>query len=884
MDPDRWARVEALFHEAAALPEGERVAFLERADPGLAAEVRRLLAHDSEGGRPDGDRGSPIDRDLADLARDVLDEPSVPERIGPYRVHRLLGAGGMGVVYLAERPELGGRVAIKVLRHAMLSPKRRTRFENEQRSLVHLEHPSIVRLYDAAVLPDGTPYFVMEYVEGLPLEEYCEVHGLPVAGRLALFRAVCEAVRHAHALAIIHRDLKPSNVLVTADRRIKLLDFGIAKRLADAEGSAQTETALRMMTPAYAAPEQLRGETVGVYTDVYALGVILYELLAGRRPYELTGLSPLEAERVLAREPDKPSVVARGAADPGSSPLASLGKGAAADLDVLCLTAMHRDPERRYPTVDALIRDLDRYERGEPLDARPDAFSYRLGKFARRNRGRLVAAGAIASFAAGLVLFNAGRISRARDATLAEAARTDRIQQFMLRLFSAGDPAAGPADSLRVVTLLERGVVEAGALAAEPDVQAELYRTIGTLYQGLGELERADSLLGLALDGRRSLYGPDHALVAEVLVDLGMLRSDQGAYDEAEALAREAVAMLRAGRPPGDAALLRAETGLGHVLQARGEYDRAIEVLQGVVSRQGADAEVASEGLDALAQLANTYYYVGEYTAFDSLNRVLLDRNRRRHGETHPSVADNLMNLGAAQFQWGRYGEAEELYRRALDVFERHYGPGHPETASAQTAVGRALVYQDRAAEAVELLERALETRERTYGPVHTDVATTRNDLASVALQTGDLDGAETQYSRVVEIYREVYGDDHYYIGIALSNLASVHLRQERYAEAESIFRGVLSIFERELPAENPNLAIARIKLGRALLRQDRYAETVAETGAAYRQLSAQTDPSVSWLESARTDLIEAYEALGRTDRADELRAERDPAGTADSG
>src|SRR5271169_5018553 len=309
MDSSRWQKVQSLFHEAAELPESERRNFLESKcadDAGLINEVVMLLQEDSRG-------GSLLDRDIAHVAHQVFHDPSSDsppfKEFGPYRIIKVLGEGGMGVVYLAEREDLGSQVAIKILRDAWLSPARRARFAAEQRTLAQLNHISVARLYDADTSPDGTPFFVMEYVEGVPLTNYCQQHRCPVAERLRLFREVCEAVLYAHQHAVIHRDLKPSNILVKDDGSIRLLDFGIAKHLENlGELVDQTITGLRLMTHAYAAPEQIRGEQVGIHSDVYSLGVVLYELLAGRLPFNLSTCTPAQAEKVLTeQEAAKPS-------------------------------------------------------------------------------------------------------------------------------------------------------------------------------------------------------------------------------------------------------------------------------------------------------------------------------------------------------------------------------------------------------------------------------------------------------------------------------------------------------------------------------------------------------------------------------------------------
>src|SRR5215470_5433998 len=367
MDSLRWQRIQSLFHEAADLPAVNQQIYFEEqcnGDSDLAKEVLNLLQKDAR-------KTSTLEGNVKQLAQNVLDDSSaaaLPFReFGPYRILKILGEGGMGIVYLAERSDLGTLVTIKILRDAWLSPARRDRFTIEQRTLAQLNHPSIARLYDANTSPDGTPFFVMEYVEGVPLVEYCQSHRLSLEQRLKLFRTVCEAVHYAHKHAVIHRDLKPSNILVKEDGSLRLLDFGIAKHLEALDDAAQqTRTGLRMMTPAYASPEQMRGESVGIQSDVYSLGVILYELLAGKLPFDLSATNPVQADKILTEgEAKKPSAVASTATgDTDFS--ASLGKISGkdwAELDVLCLTAIHKDAKRRYTSVEALIRDLDHYSK-----------------------------------------------------------------------------------------------------------------------------------------------------------------------------------------------------------------------------------------------------------------------------------------------------------------------------------------------------------------------------------------------------------------------------------------------------------------------------------------------------------------------------------------
>jgi len=876
MNAARWEHIQVLFHEVADLPDPAQRASLEAQcaeDPTLMTEVLSLLEQDARG-------DSLLDRDAAHVAAEVLDEGIPPalldQTFGPYRLKEALGQGGMGVVYLAEREDLGSVAAIKILRDAWLSPDRRERFASEQRTLAQLNHPSIARLYDADTLPDGTPWFVMEYVEGVPLTEFCEHHASSILERLRLFRAVCEAVEHAHRHLIVHRDLKPSNILVKPDGSVKLLDFGIAKQLDSLEGPVdRTRTGLRLMTPAYAAPEQILGDPVGIHTDIYTLGVVLYELLTGRLPFDLSNRTPGEAETAIIKQGrERPSAAAKEK---------SISRRAWADLDVLCLTAMHIEPQRRYRTVEALIRDIDHYLTGEPLEARPDTFGYRLGKYVRRNWRPVSAATASFIVVVGLVVFYTVRLATARNAAVAEAARTQRIQHFMLNLFQGGEEAVGPADSLRVVTLVDRGVRDAQSLDGEPAVQAELYETLGSIYQKLGKLDRADSLLRAALDQRRSLFGSDDAEVAKSLVALGRLRVDQAEYQEAERLIREGLAISQRHRRPGDPAIASATVALGQVLEESGKYDEGIKVLEQAVRLRGmAPAQPTTELAASLRELANTHFYAGHLAVADSLDRLVLALTRKLNGERHPLVAEDLINLGAVQHEWGHYQEAERYYRQALDITQAFYGPSHYKTAAGLTVLGRALIFQKRYDDAMPLFQRALAIRERVFGKVHPQVASTLNEMGGIALAREKFGEAEALASRVLAIYRTVYSGKHNLVGTALANLASVYMAQHQYARAEPVLREAIGVFTETQGAAHLNTGIARIKLGRTLLRQRRYAEAARETLAGYQILTKQTDPGVSWLVAARKDLVAAYDSLGQPEKAAQFRAElADTAGKA---
>lgn len=879
MSPDavRWARIQELFHRAADLPPGEQRALLDAEcgdDDTLRREVESLLVGDlAPSPLLDGD----VSRVANALLPDARSTPLPSGTFGPYRLTDVIGEGGMGVVYRAVRDDLDSEAAIKVLRDAWLSPARRERFLAEQRTLAQLHHPSIAHLYDVGTLPDGTPWIAMEYVEGEALDAFCRRRQLSLRDRLSLVRAVCEAVLHAHQHLVIHRDLKPSNILVRGDGTVKLLDFGIAKQLE--KGGATTEatrTGLRLMTPAYAAPEQVRGEPIGVRTDIYSLGVLLYELVAGALPFDLSNRTPGEAESLIVKgDPVRPSVRAVREAGGAAGDHRQASRAAWADLDVLCLTAMHVDPARRYRSVDALIRDIDHFLAREPLDARPDTLGYRTATFVRRNRRAVTAGSAALLSIVALVTFYTVRLSQARDRAQQESVRAQRIQAFMTRLFQGGDEGAGPAESLRVVTLLQAGVAEARALDREPAVQADLYQTLGNIYRQLGDLDHADSLLQTGRQQWHRIAGPGSAEAARAAVALGDLRTDQARFDEADTLLREGIATLE--RIPGQAsAAAEARIALGRSLTERGEYATAIAVLDSVVAVLRQRGAETTELLDAMGELASARFYAGDYDQADTLNLAVLAMSRRIFGDGHPRVAEDLMNLGATEQERGNYPEAERYFRDALARTVRFHGEDHYKTAGNLVYVGRALLLQNRLAEAKEAFERSLAIRERVFGASHPNVANTLNELGSLAIRELRYDDAEVAFQRVRAIYQAAYPGHSYRTGVATANLADTYLYRQDFRRAEPLYRDALAHYIASQGPEHLNTGIGYIKLGRCLLRSGRFRAAVPETERGYDIVSKIASPDVSFLQAARLDLSIAFDSLGDPATAARYRAERE--------
>jgi len=508
-----------------------------------------------------------------------------------------------------------------------------------------------------------------------------------------------------------------------------LLDFGIARHLENLNEPVD-QTQLRF-TPAYAAPEQIRREPVGTYTDVYSLGVVLYELLAGKHPYASEGgtSGEIEAKVIGEREPDKPS---------HSAKRVKAGKSAWNDLDVLCLRAMKKDIAGRYRSVVELSQDIDRFLQSEPLKARPDKLAYRAGKFLRRNLRAVLASAAVLALIAGLILFYTVRLTSARNAALVQAARTQRIQRFTMSLFG-GDANAAPSGDSRVIDIVDMGAKQAQLLKNEPTVQAELYQTLGGIYHSLGKLDRADSLLRSGLERRRSVLGSDNPDVADSLESLGLLRIDQARFVEAEQLMREAVAIDKRHLSSNDPKLGNALTSLGSSLEHRGAYVEAIKVLDEAVRILSMPGAEKADLEESLTYLGNTHHFLGHDAVAESLGRRVLTLDRQIYGERHPSVAEDFLNLGQIQEQIGLYAEAERNQRLGLDIEQAWYGKDHVEAALLSGGVAGTLICEHKYDEPAHLLQPALKTQERDLGKEHPFVALALNDLGYIALKRGNL-------------------------------------------------------------------------------------------------------------------------------------------------
>jgi serine/threonine-protein kinase len=875
MDAERFARLKALFDQAVELPEAERAGFLESETAGdaeLKDAVLAMLNEDSA--------GTPVfDSGLSEIAAELLGNPiewANLEEIGAYRLKEFIGQGGMGVVWLAERMDAGNLVAIKFLLHAGLSPARLDRFILEIKTLAKLEHPFIARFLDAGVRSDGTRWFAMEYVKGLRLDEYCEAHGLSIDARLRLLRKVCEAVQYAHGQAVIHRDLKPWNIMVAEDGTPRLLDFGIAKEMQPAgDADEQTTPALRLVSLDYAAPEWMLKGDVGVYTDVYSLGVMLYQLLTGRLPFDRTKIPAGEfASYIAGHDPEKPSAVAARRARGGKGPGERIDKSEWRELDTLCLKAMHRDITQRYKTIEAVIRDIDHYLNQEPLEARPVTVSYRLSKFVKRNRTAVLATAAAVLLIVAMTAFFTIRLAKARNAAVAEARRTQRIQQFMLNVLGGSDQKAAPAKDLKVITLLDHGVQEADSLSADPETQAELYESLGNMYDMLGDFPKAEKLLMLALDRIRKVPDASDAKTSEILVQIGIVKDDESDFDTAEKYVQQGIALVSRRLPASDPSVLSAKSALGRVVAESGDFKRAIGILEPLVQMQPNGTETDYSLSENLTSLAVCEYSIGNNELSNALVRRSLDLDRRLFGATHPQVANDLIDAGENEAEVSHDKQAEAYYRQAIDIQKAWYGDNNPDLGQYEALLGRLLEDEGKLEEGEGALRSALQVEEHIYGHDDGHLAPALDSLGRIERDRGNLTGAEADFQRALDVGMPAFGPDNYNTGVFEADLGETYRLQKQYPRAEAMLSKAVKTLLATVPPGAWTTGEAEASWGRSLLALKRYAEAEKQLTAAYAIYGAQDHTPLPLMQKMRQDLAATYQGLKQPEKVRKFEAE----------
>jgi serine/threonine-protein kinase len=771
--PERWRTISTLLDEILELPESGRQEHLDRAcgsDAGLKEEVLAYFASGvAAGSFLEESPISGLETLSAPPGPEPSDDPEDPksDTIGPYRLLHRIGRGGMGVVYLARRADgqFVKDVALKLVRRGLDTDEILARFRRERQILARFEHPHIARLLDGGISADGRPYLVMEYVPGEPITAWCDARSSSLEDRLRLFLEVCDTVQYAHRNLVVHRDLKPSNILVSRDGQVKLLDFGVAKVLADEarEETTLTRAGQRPMTPEYAAPEQALDAPLTTAADVYSLGVVLHELLVGPRPAR--GGGPPSAQRPQAEA----------ARRRGTSP-ERLRRWLRGDLDTIVLKALQADPARRYRTVEALAEDLQRHRDELPIRARRDTWGYRTGKFLSRHRWGAGAAGLLAlSLGAGM----AGTIWQARQARR-EAAKARVVKDFTLSLFQVSNPHEAHAADLSARDLLDAGARRVDKeLGAQPEIQAEMMQTLGRIDLALADYDAARGLLERALDLQVRLHGKESREAATAMHDLGTLRSEKGDYAEAEPLLREALRVMEALDGPDDVSLAPILSNLSEMLGQTGKYEEA-----------------------------------------EQADRRALRINQKTYGDDHLEVAMNLSDLGSLSYNHGRYAEAEDLFRRALRIREKHPDADPFDTDIVRHNLGGILAAQGSFAEAEPLMRQVLADRRKRLGPDHAYVAVSLDVLGNLLRDKGDYAEAGTMLREALDIRRRSMGPEAPSVALTLNNIAFLEFRRGDLESAHRLYDECLAQFKKTLPAGHPSVLTASNGLGMVMDEQ----------------------------------------------------------------
>ncbi|MEM7244435.1 MAG: serine/threonine-protein kinase [Acidobacteriota bacterium] len=907
-DPERWQRIETAFLEALELPEPERVAFLDRTlgdDPSARAEVEAMLSVSDERSQP-----APFERRIAEQDSAGDDDPRLGSVVGRYRLLSLIGQGGMGSVYRAERAD-GARtqpVAVKLLRATQLTGPARERFRVEREVLARLSHRDIVPLLDGGVTDDGLPFLVMPFIPGEPITTHCDRLRLGLRERLRLFQTTCHAVQHAHAHLIVHRDLKPSNILVTAEDDVRLLDFGIAKLLDPSalglpEHETRTET--RVMTPRYAAPEQLRGEETTTATDVHALGLLLYELLVGRHPYRLEGSGQLQVLQALAtRSPRRPATAlletvrhqrdedrdstaeeiahARGTTRNG---LLSSLRG---DLESIVLMALRPEPERRYAGADQLADDVGRYLDDLPALAHPDSFGYRLRSFVRRNRGFVVGVATafvllvLGTLGTGLGLLEARRQQgEAEQATLVAeraAQRAGTTRRFFLEVLASAKPSVEGRDTTVLQALeLARERVES-SFADEPLVRADVHAELGRTFHELGHGELAEQHLRQALTLHEAEQGPEAPETLASLVDLGAVliplgeTPDAARLDEARDLLERAERLVRAGDPPDTERLGSLLATRAQLAWQRQDAEAAEALVRESLRHFSAAHATRPPGLLQLeANLASALNAQGRRTEASARLRELRLLAREQLGEDDPITLNATALLAAVLNDRGLYAEAESHHREALAGRLAVMGEHHPLTLTARNNLAFALRNDGRADESVQLLHQNLEIAREVAGPTHVFTLITLDNLARAYQAGGHLAEAETAHREGLKLCRQGQGGAAPLTLKKTEGVAEFLVTLGQLDEAAHLLDAGEPLVRTERPDDEALLARYEATRSRLLRARGRLEEADEHLDRALTRLPADDAPLPSTWNQAIERLQPALMAAGRMTQAEEL-------------
>ncbi len=851
MDQQQWKRINNVVDTALGLPEKERSTFIQGecdGDQKLRRQVTELIKSIERSDTENflGNIENYPHHLVRDISKEAFDEDTstlVGTTIDKYKLLELIGHGGMGSVFLAERADeaYDGKVALKLMRAGMDTPSNIARFKRERNILAKLNHPNIARLLDGGMTNYGLPYLVMEYIEGTPLFAFCDENRLSIEQRIQLFKSVCEAVQHAHNNATIHRDLKPSNIIVTNEGKVKILDFGIAKLLEPENPDTQlfkTQTGARILTLGYASPEQVEHKTITTGTDIYTLGILLYELLSGVHPFEMHGKNFTEIEQLIRHKtPAKPSARFRDLTADQQQEIGqfrktspdNLIKKIRGDLDAITMKILLKEPCARYDTVNQLMEDLERREQNLPIIARKDSLQYKTGKFLKRHKMGLSIAVGFLLLIAGFIIFHTWQITEERNIAQTEAKKAEQVTGFLTDLIESNYPENAQGDTITVREFLNKGYDRVQQLDESPEVQASVMQVMAESYRTLGEIDKAGPLIKQVVNMQDTLnvQSIDQAKAYNLH---GLILRDEGDLKKAENAMDQSVALFRNAGETHTEEYARLLGNLAYVKRLNDNYEEALSLVQdaliigetifvnphakqaefyyikaSILRKQNNYEQAKSSQFRSLNMLqkltekphpgiASNYNNLAIlYQDQDSLNKAIdyhrksVEMSKELYGKYHPELVTIYGNMTDTFLELNKPDSAEFYSKNALQIGREVYDDDHPKMGKVLNDYARVLQYREQNEEADSLYGKALKILTKNYGPTHPETMETTHNKAKTAYLTGDLNQAEKLLRKVLEVRKERYNFSTDKIQDPLQRLTKILEEQQKTGEADSL-------------------------------------------------------------------------------------------------
>jgi eukaryotic-like serine/threonine-protein kinase len=830
-----WNLIESVLDTVLLLPEDERDAYLDQHygdQTTLTADVRELLRAIQSSDRFFETADMAKEHALSQFGDARTDDGHhdrlIGETIGKYRIEKLIDHGGMGTVYLAGRCDgvYEQKVALKLIRSGMDTPENVARFERERYILAGLSHPNIAGLIDGGVTDFGLPYLVMEYVDGRPIHTYCDEERLSVHERIRLFQTICDALQYAHNNLVIHRDLKPANILVDHTGTVKILDFGIAKLIQQGITGAdqQTKTSHQVLTPCCAAPEQITGDPVTTSSDTYALGVLLYRLMSGIKPFRLNGTSMAQQQQVITQvTPESPSAAflrltseqREKQAEVRQSAPRKLATLLRRDLDAVIMKSIRKEPDMRYQTPSELSSDLVRFLHDRPVQAHHGNLRYKTSKFIRRNGRIFAASGLLLLILLSFSVYHTNRIAEERNQAQHEARKASQVTSLLYDLFEVNDPGETLGETITARELLDRGVRRAELLSEQPELQAQMFNVIGEVHTRLGNFERARNLLENASGIYMDLYGSDHPETYVNMASLGNLSTIEGDYRVSRELLTEALTGLKRHNYSDVSSLASIISDLAYSKRRQGDFRDSEKLFRDAFEML--NEEYGPEHIQTIYvqnSLGTILFNTGQYTEAEQIYRETLDKRLELLGARHPDVAESKNSLAALMMNLGRFEEALELYTEAFDIRYSALGPDHPRTLLTMNNMG--ILYRDTGQfdRSEEMFSRVLEIREEKMGPEHVSTAITYFSIGELYFMNGNPVKSRQYLNKALPVFEAAFTENHSFTVRTRMNIGYTWLLEGDPDEAERYMPGSYDKITEVHPEHSLERALADHQIG----------------------------------------------------------------------